>query len=554
MTLIQGNIFEIISKGYKDAFDAKRAHIAPNIPDKKMNGSIKGVAQNSVSPNQVLLVLDATLLGAGSDGILLSNEAIYLKDSSSKPESIKYTEIEEVKYEKIVTNNKKGKEEVSENVLIIGAGQAIKVISSCVNCKDFAILINSLAASSHSSNSKKGALERKPLEDMPIDIRKAYVKVIINYFLSDDEKIDEMEYSQLYSLIGRLKFNAHERFELSDYHKNPEETQVLVNDLLEQVYDFVKQEIVYSLAKDLIFIHGRTKGTKYTASEFITTFAKDYNISDEQMIFLKKAIENDEKIYDDNVDDSGLEKGFRTIASSAAAVSVPLMAVYFSGSVIGLGATGITSGLAALGLGGVFGFSSMATGLGAILIIGLGAKMGIEHLTGQGEVDKRKRKEALLLEVKKQLQRSINMLIEDINFIVEKLSLAFEKSDELQYKLGHSETVVGQLVGRLSVLSASSQVLIKDRDAAELYAIRQGVPRQLDVPRLEALTNEPTTQELCTLVLDCYDKKEDIYSLKGNISLEKIKSLSTVLHGLGYFSVAGLAKKGINKLSGFLNR
>ncbi|MDP4086135.1 MAG: hypothetical protein Q8934_16155 [Bacillota bacterium] len=75
------------------------------------------------------------------------------------------------------------------------------------------------------------------------------------------------------------------------------------------------------------------------------------------------------------------------MAAKAGAVGVPMAAIYFSGSVIGLDATGITSELAALGMGGILGLSGIVTGIGAALLIGVGAYKGIKKVTGISDLE-----------------------------------------------------------------------------------------------------------------------------------------------------------------------
>ena len=72
----------------------------------------------------------------------------------------------------------------------------------------------------------------------------------------------------------------------------------------------------------------------------------------------------DEQILAGQISDSQIANHAKTLAAKASAVGMPIAAVYLSGSVVGLSASGITSGLAALGLGGVLGLSSMVTGIG----------------------------------------------------------------------------------------------------------------------------------------------------------------------------------------------
>ena len=57
----------------------------------------------------------------------------------------------------------------------------------------------------------------------------------------------------------------------------------------------------------------------------------------------------DENILNERKNDSDIVKSMKEIGAKAGAVGVPLAAVYFSGSVIGMSAAGLTSGLATLG-------------------------------------------------------------------------------------------------------------------------------------------------------------------------------------------------------------
>ncbi len=68
---------------------------------------------------------------------------------------------------------------------------------------------------------------------------------------------------------------------------------------------------------------------------------------------------------------SEFEKRIKQVASQAKAMGLPVAAIYLSGSVISLSAAGFTSGLAALGLGGVLGFSSMLIGMGVVIVGGV---------------------------------------------------------------------------------------------------------------------------------------------------------------------------------------
>lgn len=86
----------------------------------------------------------------------------------------------------------------------------------------------------------------------------------------------------------------------------------------------------------------------------------------------------------------------KDLVAKAGAVGVLLAAIYFSGSVVGMSSAGITSGLTALRMGGALGFSSMLTGIGSTVLIGVGAYKGIKKVTGISDLENNKQREMML--------------------------------------------------------------------------------------------------------------------------------------------------------------
>ncbi len=560
--LFHSDTFSIITKDYKSVFQGD-VFIAPNIPDKKLNGSIKEIAKNTITPNKVLLVHDQTIFGSATNGILATIDTFYYKGFLSEQYNFKYIDIIDVFYKKNVKKDDKGKETVTEKLIIIAKDQPVELSSYhslSLEALRFWLLALRDAAKNQESESK---IERRALEDMPIEIQMAYLKIIINFLLSDDEVIDEKELGQLYSLITRLKISITNRHDLLLYQTNKEDTETLTEIMCNSLDELAQQEIIYSLAKDLINIHMQTKGNDYNSSSFIMEFAKRNKITNDQLELFITAINNDNKIYDDNIDDKGLEKGFTAIATSAATVGVPLAALYFSGSVIGLGAAGITSGLSALGLGGLFGLSGMVTGIGAVVLIGVGANKGIKYLTGQSEIEKRKRKEALLLAVNKHLQKAINTIMEDINFIMGELAEEYNKSILLGEKVKQSEEKIQKLVYSLKAMAGGGQQLSITSQHAELQALLQRLPRILNIEKLQTITSEPTQKIYYQNILNYFREEETKneegkiikqYVLIDNLSRDEANYLVNILNELGYFSASTLAKQGLSSITNLFGK
>ncbi|EFO2933034.1 hypothetical protein DQ131_23950, partial [Escherichia coli] len=260
-----------------------------------------------------------------------------------------------------------------------------------------------------------------------------------------------------------------------------------------------------------------------------------------------KALETDFKMFKGDVNDDTLTHYIKELSAKAGAVGVPLAAVYLSGSVVGMSAAGLTSGLATLGLGGLLGFSSMATGVGVAVLIGVGTYKGIRQLTGANELDKIKRREIMLNEVIKQTQLTISYLIKDINFIVVKLNECInniEKQDKkfksLIEKQGRLILVMGELREKCDGLQG------------EIFKLK--CPVELDNDRLKFLTRDVTKKQIYTFILSFYEEKDiEVKNgektvirkklvRKSGISTLELEKISDAFEAIGYFNAIDVAK------------
>ncbi len=547
------SVYQILSDNYEAALP-KDSFIAPNIPEKKLNGAIKGMNKD-LDPDAVIVIYDATLFGGAEDGIMFTNDTLYYHLAFNNVFSVKYSDITNVEYKKDVSKNKKGNDVIKEHVVIETLDKSCKIEESGVNAKMLATLINLLKNGSGHQNVEE--IRNIPLEDLPSDVKVSYLKLIVNFTYSDDNAIDEEEIKEIYSLMQRLKFTQEDRFAIMSYI---EKHDVCEDTLLEIIYsqlnEVTKKSFSPSLLKDLIAILTSSKqGTvSYVDSPFIMNMAKKLDVAEDVLEILKKSIDNDKRIYDPSIDDKGLSTGFSEVIAGAGSVGIPVAALYFSGAVTGLGATGITSGLASLGFGGVLGFSSMATGLGVLLLLGYGAHRGIKVLTGSSEVEARMQKEKMLLEVGKHQQRTMNSLIQDIQFMVGKIEVAFKETVRLVSDNTKQEQILKNLLTSLRQMTAANSAMSKDFSITENCAMRTQLPHSLDVKRLEVITDSPTTKKFYPLVLDCYEEEvvevgtkekpetKIVWLMKTNLNNETVANLSSLLSQLGYFSTASTLK------------
>jgi hypothetical protein len=195
-----------------------------------------------------------------------------------------------------------------------------------------------------------------------------------------DHELDPKEIADEYLLMTQLDLNADARAAVRKY-MGAHETDVKshVDELLSKVDGEENEALKFSVVKDLIrvsVVDGdysdiERKSIEETASLLFGNRAGDV------IRLAEQAAKDDDDFLRGKFStiNEVLDKG-KDLAAGAAAIGVPIAAVYFSGSVIGLSAVGITSGLATLGaLGGATAplwFNPMTAGIGVVVLLGVG--------------------------------------------------------------------------------------------------------------------------------------------------------------------------------------
>lgn len=393
---------------------------------------------------------------------------------------------------------------------------------------------------------------------MSEDLKVAYLKVIVNMAYSDDGEVDKDEFAQILLLMTRLELSSESRFALREYITTTsklESLESLMYTIDETCAPSHNKSVKISLVKDLFSVFMSVNDGQYDNFTFFKDNNYLFNVSDEEVELIIDALKLDFKMLNDDFSDDALTRGMKELGAKAGAVGVPLAAVYLSGSVVGMSAAGLTSGLATLGLGGVLGFSSMATGIGVAVLLGVGAYKGIKHLTGANELDKTKRRELMLNEVIKQTQATVSHLMEDINFITIKLNETILSHDAQDEK-------VKLLLQKVKLLASAGNVLTQKGDATQSKCFKLKCPIELNHEKLKSLTREATKQQVYTVIMSFYEektveRKQDgktvtvkVLTQKQDISTLDMEKLAKVFEAIGYFKAGDVIK---GKLSGMFS-
>ena len=217
--------------------------------------------------------------------------------------------------------------------------------------------------------------KKHPLEEYSEDEQIAYLSVLSAVCYVDKE-FGDMEKRQLDVLLAQLKISDVGKAKIYSSVFNLQREDKLAN--LEAIQILGNTELKYTLISDLCLFS--LVDSKFSDDEYqyILGIGEVLGITQEQVDAIKSIQENLDKIKDIPSNSERFKRVIKDSASTLAGVGVPIGAIAVSGSVFGLSAAGITSGLAALGAlvgGGML--------LGAVVVvpaIALGTAYGVKKL------------------------------------------------------------------------------------------------------------------------------------------------------------------------------
>jgi len=279
------------------------------------------------------------------------------------------------------------------------------------------------------------------------------------------------------------------------------------------------------------------------------------------------AIRADRDMLTKDMDDDQIVGALKLLSAKAVAVGTPIAAVYLSGSVVGLSAAGLTSGLATLGMGGFLGLSSMTTGIGVAVLLGVGAYAGMRKITGASELSRAKYRELMLNEVIKQTQTTISLVIQDINYLATRLTQALQSHNA-------QSAQIKKLMMLMQQMTSAGTILTGKAADAQGSATKLRCAQYLDEEKLRTLTREPTKAAFFEFIRGFYEsrafseKKEDgqmaevvRLAVKQGVSVRELEELAAAFDAIGYFRVgdvlmgtaSDLANKAKDRLGGLFS-
>ena len=308
------------------------------------------------------------------------------------------------------------------------------------------------------------------VEDPPDALKKCYLSVLVWLVHFDDNRIDERELCEIQLQMTRLKCNVDVRRAVRSYLEDPQslEGKAQIERMLEHLPSRMSDktlDLKCSLMKDAIRVRRATSEDFVRGQPGIRHLAELLQLDDDMVAVLEMSCVQEEKIFAGELSDSQIAEAAKAMAGKAAGVGVPVAAIYVSGSVTGLSAAGITSGLAALGLGGILGLSSMLTGIGVVIVAGGAAHKGVRWVLSRSERHRASFREVMLQEVLHLHQRAIINLGEDMSFFGERvatLSREMDRNRDAIDRLSREVTLLSRSAGALRRLGERANGFQRD--------------------------------------------------------------------------------------------
>ena len=318
------------------------------------------------------------------------------------------------------------------------------------------------------------------VEGLPDELMKCYLSVLVWLVHTDDKQIDERELCEIQLLMTQRQCNADVRKAVREELENPHgvDAGTLIDHVLRhgpEAGTDTQMALKCALMSDAIRVVRATSDGSAHEQPGIGRLADMLELDDKKVRFLEDACIQDEKILGGELSDARITNAAKELAARAGAVGVPLGAIYVCGSVTGLGAAGITSGLAALGLGGVLGLSAMVSGIGVVVIAGGVAYKGVRWVLGGSQRNRASLREMMLQEVLRIHQGAIINLGEDMSHFGQRiaaLSLETDRNRDAIDTLSREVMLLSQSAGALTQLGERANRFERDLHGAASRADR----------------------------------------------------------------------------------
>lgn len=478
----------------------------------------------------------------GKSGVVFTGAEMYLKTTFDSVKKIPFENIKSAEYDSDRTiNNKRKVIEYHRVIVSYGNGEDIEFSSeqfdSDLPYKLIAKLLNDFNKRVDNISSKNQVVQ---ISQMSSEILELYFRIVIAYLKDDDGIIDSREYKELISLMTKIKVSKQLANDLRKYRFEDKE-DLTIEELIDQLKNqtnkdnFSEAAVEQTLAMDIIGMNSDKLDT-IKDDEVLVRMLNRLNISDKQLKFIVRKIKADKEIIESRMTDSEIKEVNKELAAVASGAGLVALGLLTSGGTVYLG-----------------------------IIAGFGVYREIKYFSGTGEAEKFGIRIQTLNDRISQLRIANAYIIEDINWLSQKMidfALKLRESNELSSELYKELELI---INQNQSLADAGSLIEDDESYSERELLLTTILESLDIGKYNELLakniNKVYADEVIKNVysingdLDNQSEVNDV-TLRENIELDELKAAHTVLEDIGYFdtkasSIAqskSLAKKGFSGL------
>jgi|APTNR8051073442_1049403.scaffolds.fasta_scaffold10144_4 uncharacterized tellurite resistance protein B-like protein len=280
-----------------------------------------------------------------------------------------------------------------------------------------------------------------------LDIKKLPPNELVAYYgaifaaAAADGGIEPPELLTIYETLEIDHLSPELQAKVRDYALHPPDLDHQL-----QVLSTCSEELRFSVMLSIIEVIYSDDVVTDAERSFLRRARVSLGINDDQLKAMIRFVGEATRISKTGRDDASAAQALKEAAQNLGAVGVPIAAIYFSGSVVGLSAAGITSGLAALGLG-----LGMVPGIGVCILAGVAVYSALQWAFSGSKADKRgeaqvqaQRKAARVI---RNLQDTINHLlkrIDELNAAAQKADANREAIDRLRDRITKLQAAINK--------------------------------------------------------------------------------------------------------------
>ncbi|WP_238447044.1 hypothetical protein [Staphylococcus haemolyticus] len=278
--------------------------------------------------------------------------------------------------------------------------------------------------------------------------------------------------------------------------------------------NFSEAAVEQTLAMDIIGMNSDKLDT-IKDDEVLVRMLNRLNISDKQLKFIVRKIKEDKEIIESRMTDSEIKEVNKELAAVASGAGLVALGLLTSGGTVYLG-----------------------------IIAGFGVYRGIKYFSGTGEAEKFGIRIQTLNDRISQLRIANAYIIEDINWLSQKMidfALKLRESNELSSELYKELELI---INQNQSLADAGSLIEDDESYSERELLLTTILESLDIGKYNELLakniNKVYADEVIKNVysingdLDNQSEVNDV-TLRENIELDELKAAHTVLEDIGYF-------------------